>query len=85
MKIEEKKILEFHDDFVPARINPKNNGFYMTICCGYHGIYTFLNEWRNGVWIVGLMNGSEIIAYSEKAIPRNEVDMWLRKTTGYSL
>ena len=85
MNIEEKDILEFNDDYKPANIDPKEDGFYMTICCGYNGIYTFLNEWRNGIWVVGLMNGGKIIAYSIKPIPRDEVDMWLRKTTGYSL
>ena len=75
MKIEEKKILEFHDDYKPSNGNgPTNDGFYMTIRCGLSGIYSFPNEWKDGKWQMQVLDASTTIAYSKE-----EVIEWARE------
>lgn len=56
-------------DFIPAnQCNPREEGMYVTLRCGYTGIYQMLNEWKNGQWAIGITDGSTTIAYSRKTV-----------------
>lgn len=69
MQTYEKTIFSFdHDknDFKPGNIKPKEDGWYITIRCGFSGIYTVLNEWKNGGWAANSTDGSYTIAYSRE-------------------
>ena len=79
MNIEEKDILKFHDDYKPANLTPDKEGYYMTIRCGFGGIYTCLNEWKDGRWQVEVADASRTIAYSREQIPKDEVNKWARE------
>jgi hypothetical protein len=79
MKIEEKDILKFHDDYKPSNFPPSKEGFYMTIRCGLGGIYTCLNEWKDDRWQVEVADASHTIAYSKEQIPKEEVTKWARE------
>ena len=79
MKIEEKEILKFHDDYKPANYQPEKEGYYMTIRCGLSGIYTCLNEWKDGKWQVEVLDASKTIAYSREQIPKEEANEWARE------
>lgn len=68
----EKTFFNFHGDyylfggrdFKPYRENVKvENGLYITIRCGLTGIYTMLNEMKDGKWIKGVLDDSTIIAF----------------------
>lgn len=86
MKIREEHILDFDNDYKPANYPPKEDGFYMTIRCGFGGIYYNLNEWKDSNWQVGILDGSYVIAYSREQIPREVVNEWARnklKAKGY--
>ena len=69
----EKYIYEFPRDergstFLPyekEKRMPKENGIYLTIRCGYMGIYTMANLWENGDWQIQVLDGSFTIAYSQ--------------------
>lgn len=43
----------------------KDGTMYVTIRCGLSGIYTCLNEWKNGGWYAKCLDGSTTIAYRE--------------------
>lgn len=79
MKIEEKHILDFNDDYTPSHFTPKEDGFYMTIRCGLGGIYYKLDEWKEGKWHLGILDASTVIAYSKQPIPKEEVNAWARE------
>ena len=79
MNIEEKDILKFHDDYKPANLPPDKEGYYMTIRCGLSGIYTCLNEWKDGRWQAEATDASRTIAYSREQIPNEEVTKWARE------
>lgn len=56
-------------EFKPFRKNTNlNNGFYLTIRCGLTGIYTVVNEWKNGMWYLEILDGSTTIAYSNEKL-----------------
>ena len=79
MKIVERNIMSFHDDYAPANYTtPKANGYYMTIRCGLSGIYTALNEWKDGKWMAEALDASTTIAYSKEPIPKEQVNRWCR-------
>jgi len=67
-----KRIFDFNKneyDFIPAKhINPKEEGYYLTIRCGLSGIYQMINEWKNNEWVVKLLDDSYTIAYSREKI-----------------
>ena len=70
----EKRIFDFdreENDFVPAHYQPKEDGIYLTIRCGLSGIYTAVNEWKDGKWQMSVLDGSTTIAYS-----RNKLNLW---------
>ena len=79
MKIREEHIIDFDNDYKPTNHPPKEDGFYMTIRCGLGGIYYNLDEWKDGNWQVGILDGSYVIAYSKEQIPREVVNEWARK------
>lgn len=68
----ERRILEFKRDdgydFVPGHYPPTEDGIYVTLRCGFTGIYQTLNEWKDGKWQIGITDGSTTIAYSRKTI-----------------
>ena len=79
MNILGENVMTFHDDYTPAHYTtPKENGFYMTIRCGLSGIYTKLNEWKDGKWMMEILDASTTIAYSKEPIPREQVNEWCR-------
>ena len=55
----------FFRDFKPFREGRTEleNGMYITIRCGLPGVYTFLNEWKDGNWQRHCLDGSYTIAY----------------------
>ena len=56
-------------NFKPAHhINPKEEGFYVTIRCGLSGIYQMLNEWKNGKWQVEVLDDSTTIAFNPNKV-----------------
>ena len=62
-------IFDFTVDFIPAhRTNPKESGYYITIRCGFSGIYQVVNYWRNGNWLCSRADGSQTIAFSRNPI-----------------
>lgn len=64
-----KNIFDFTVDFIPAHLtNPKENGYYITIRCGFSGIYQVVNYWRNGNWLCHCADGSQTIAFSRNPI-----------------
>ena len=74
MKKYEKKIFDFdHDEnrfhsTNNGKFTPKEDGMYLTIRCGLSGIYTVLNEWKDGHWQMEIADGSTTIAFSDKKI-----------------
>lgn len=79
MEIKEEHILDFSNDYKPANYPPKKDGFYMTIRCGLGGIYYSLNEWKDDMWQVGILDFSSVIAYSRETIAKEVVNEWVRK------
>ena len=81
MKTFEQKIVDFHEsiwdgnvetvfykDFKPfheGRTELEDGVNYVTIRCGLCGIYTCLNEWKDGHWYAKCLDGSTTIAYRE--------------------
>ena len=64
-----KVIMEFHDtNFIPAIHKPTEKGFYITLRCGYGGIYQMVNEWNGNDWETNATDGSYTIAYSKNKI-----------------
>lgn len=76
MKITEENIYEFHGEYKPSNNPPKEDGAYMTIRCGLGGIYTMLDEWKDGKWQVGVTDASRVIAYSRERISEEDVKRW---------
>lgn len=74
METYEKKIFVFdheENDFTPTnngKITPKEDGFYITFRCGLSGIYTVINEWKDGHWLMNCADGSTTIAFSRKKV-----------------
>ena len=79
MEIKEDYIIHFEHGFVPGHHNPKVDGYYMTIRCGLEGIYYNLNEWKDGHWMVRILDDSRVIAYSRELISKEAVNEWARK------
>ena len=81
MKLETVHIFDFvgENKYRPADYPPKENGYYMTIRCGFGGIYTHLDEWKDGQWMVGIADASIVIAYTKKQIPKEIVDEWCKE------
>lgn len=76
MKIEHKVIFDFNGEWKPNHLVPKVDGYYMTIRCGLGGIYTQLDEFRDGGWQVKVLDNSSVIAYSKEQITDEQVQEW---------
>ena len=64
-----KVIMEFYDtNFIPAIHKPTEKGFYITLRCGYGGIYQMINEWNGEKWMTDSLDDSYTIAYSKNKI-----------------
>lgn len=79
MEIREDRILDFDNDYKPSNYPPKVDGYYMTIRCGLGGIYYRLDEYKEGRWQLGILDGSYVIAYSRETISKEVVNEWARK------
>ena len=76
-KLETKHIFDFNGNYKLAKCLPKEDGYYITIKCGLGGIYTSLNEWKNGEWKVLTTDDSDVIAYSKEQVSKEDVKEWL--------
>lgn len=76
MNLDSVKLIKFNDDWSPMHWPPKKDGFYNTIRCGLSGIYTHLDEWKDGKWHLGITDGSDVIAYSKEQITKEEIQKW---------
>ena len=79
---DDKNILKFNgenENFIPAKRDPGEEGYYMTIKCGLGGLYYCLNEFKEGKWQVLSADDSYVIAYSRDPLPKDEVDAWIRE------
>lgn len=80
MKKYETKIFEFnHDDknfkCFRGKIQPSEDGLYLTIRCGLPGIYTVLNEWKDNRWQMECADGSTTIAFDPTPIVLNSMEI----------
>ncbi len=76
--IKEKHIFDFKGEYKLAKYPPEKEGYYITVKCGLGGIYTHLNEWKDGKWQVLATDDSDVIAYSREQITKEEVEKWCR-------
>lgn len=79
MEINEIKLFDFKGEWKLAKYLLKENGYYMTVRCGLSGIYTNLDEWKDNKWQVGILDDSDIIAYSKEQISKEQVENWCKK------
>ena len=59
---------DFYKNFKPFREGKtelEDGTMYLTIRCGFGGIYTCLNQWMGGRWGAECLDGSTTIAYRE--------------------
>lgn len=75
-KIVKKHLFDFDDEWKLAKYSPTENGYYMTIRCGLSGIYTCLDEWKNNKWQVGVLDDSDVIAYTKEQVTEEAVKEW---------
>lgn len=78
MNFEKEEIFNFNGDYKLAKYPPKEEGLYMTIRCGLGGIYTHLDEYKDGKWQLGIADASSVIAYLKTPAPREEVNQWFK-------
>lgn len=78
MNFEKEKIFDFNGDYKLAKCPPKEDGYYITIRCGLGGIYTHLDEYKDGKWQLGIADDSNVIAYQRNPLPREEVNKWFK-------
>jgi hypothetical protein len=76
-RLETEHIFDFKGDYKLAKCPPKEDGYYITVKCGLGGIYTSLNEWKNGEWMVLTTDDSNIIAYSKEQVSKEDFEEWL--------
>ena len=76
-RLETEHIFDFNGDYKLAKCPPKEDGYYITVKCGLGGIYTSLNEWKNGKWMVLTTDDSDVIAYSKEQVFKEDVKKWL--------
>lgn len=79
MEINEIKLLDFKGEYKLGKYPPRKNGYYMTVRCGLGGIYTHLNEWKDNKWMVGILDDSDVIAYSKEQITKEQVEDWCKE------
>ena len=76
LKLETDHNFDFNDNYKLAKCPPKENGYYITVKCGLGGIYTSLNEWKNGEWMILTTDDSDVIAYSKEQVSKEDVKNW---------
>jgi hypothetical protein len=76
-RLETEHIFDFKGDYKLAKCPPKEDGYYITVKCGLGGIYTSLNEWTQGKWMVLSTDDSDVIAYSKEQVSKEDVKEWL--------
>jgi hypothetical protein len=76
-KLETEHIFDFNGNYKLAKYLPKEDGYYITIKCGLGGIYTSLNEWTQGKWMVLATDDSDVIAYSKEQVSKEVVKEWV--------
>ena len=79
MEIAETKVYDFKGEWKLAKYPPKENGYYMTVRCGLSGIYTNIDEWKDNKWQVGVLDDSDVIAYSKEQITKEQVENWCKE------
>lgn len=72
-----EQIFDFKGDYKLAKCPPKKDGYYMTVKCGLVGIYTELDKWKSGKWILPTANDSDVIAYSKEQVSKEDFEEWL--------
>ena len=67
-------IFDFKGDcnYKLAKYPPKKDGYY-----GLGGIYTTINEWKNGKWMVLSTDDSDVIAYSKEQVSKEDIKNWV--------
>ena len=78
INLDSELLLNFNGDYKLAKYPPKEDGYYMTIRCGLGGIYTHINEWKNGEWMVLATDDSDVIAYSKEQVSKEDVKNWAK-------
>ena len=76
IKLETEHIFDFDGNYKLAKYPPKEDGYYITVKCGLGGIYTCINEWKNGKWMVLATDASSVIAYSKEQVSKEDVKNW---------
>ena len=79
MKEYDKIILSFdkNDKLLNfTRLDPKENGIYLTIRVGLSGIYQTLNEWKDGNWMGRTLDNSITICRSEDKINLKTMELF---------
>lgn len=76
INLEIENIFDFKGEYKLAKCPPKEDGYYITVKCGLGGIYTILNEWAQGKWMVLSTDDSDVIAYSREQVPKEDVKEW---------
>lgn len=61
---------------------PEKDGFYLTIRCGLGGIYSMINEFKNGKWQASVADASTTIAFSKNQFDMNELIKSVDKELG---
>lgn len=74
LAIFEKKIYDFDGFYYLSEYRtPEKEGFYLTIRCGLGGIYSHVNEWKNGKWQACAADASKVIAFSKELFDMDEL------------
>ncbi len=77
--IKEEHIFGFNGEYQLAKYPPVKEGYYITVKCGLGGIYTRLNEWKDGKWQVQATDDSDVIAFSRNQVSKEEVEEWCKE------
>lgn len=67
IKIFEHQIYDFDGEYKLTSNGcvPEKDGYYLTIRCGLGGIYSMINEFKNGKWQASVADASTTIAFSK--------------------
>ena len=77
IKLDPEHIFDFNGTYKLAKYPPKENGYYITIKCGLRGIYTCINEWKDGQWSVLTTDDSDVIAYTKEQVSKEDIENWV--------
>lgn len=48
--------------------DPEEPGYYLTIRLGLQGIYSSVNIWQDGNWMIHVADGSKVVARTRKLL-----------------